>query len=165
MHVSSLAGEDEPDAKVPIYINEDTLIMEFALHFRPFIFDFLNDMKDKFELILYSSLNPTYVSAIVECLERKEKYFVHRFGEDFCIFANLSYGVKCLDFLLGNRNQEDIILVDTTVKCLPHYPDNFVPVPAYSWKNSKDQELPKLASLLDLLYKEQNVTEAISDFR
>ncbi len=164
MHVS-MAPEEDADEKVPIYVNQNVLITEFSLHFRPRMFEFLRDMRGKFELILYSALNKVYVQAIVDCIQKREKYFAHVIGEDFCVFANLTYGVKCLDFLLSGRKLQHIMLVDTTVKCLPGSSDNFVPVPAYPGRDQTDQELPKLAALLDVIGKEKDVTEAITNYR
>ena len=157
-------AEEGADKKVPIYY-DTTLITEFSLHYRPGLIEFLEDMKTKYELIIYSSLNKTYVDAIVRCIEENEKYFEYIFGEDFCIFANISYGVKCLDFLFGNRTKDDIILVDTTAKSLPFYSDNFVPIPSYCAINAKDYELAKLASLLDLMIAEPSIPKAITNFR
>ncbi len=163
MSISTMTEEDA-DERVPIYINQ-TLLTESSLHYRPHLFEFLRDMRKRFELVIYSTLNATYVNAIVDCIQKREKYFAQVFGADFCVFANLTYGVKCLDFLLANRPSTDIILVDTTVKCLPSYSDNFVPVGAYSYRNLADQELPRLAALLETLAREKDVTAAIAAYR
>ena len=137
---------------------------EVSLFFRPFLQEFLDEMQKKFELILYSSLSKSTLNAVMNHIEKKQKYFVHCFDESFCIFANVSYGVKCIDFLLTNRSAEDIIVVDTTVKALPLTPDNLVPISRYD-QNSDDTELVKLAVALDLISKESDVRIAIKKNR
>ena len=165
MHISTMVEEDA-DVKVPIYINKSIFVTELSLHFRPYLFDFLEDMSSKYELILYSSLNKAYVDSILEVIEGSKKYFEYIFNEDACVFANLSYGVKCLDFLLHNRTLDDIVLVDVTVKTLPCYSNNFVPILPYNQKSIEDKGLAFLSVAIDgCIMKGESVQETISGCR
>ncbi len=159
MSVSIFAAED---ADAVLSVKEGG--QEVSLFFRPFMFEFLEEVRNKFELVIYSSLSKPYLDAIADRLEKTQKYFEHRFDESFCIFANISYGVKCIDFLLSNRSPENIIVVDTSARALPLTPENLVPIARYEG-DPADCELARLAAVLDLLAKEPDVRAAIRRFR
>ena len=150
----------DADVEIPIYLDENTLVGTSYTKYRPFIFDFLDDMKEKYELILYTSLDSYYVHSILKFLEKDKVYFDYVFDKDFCVFTNMNYGVKCLDFLMENRTEENIILVDTTPKCLPKFADNFVPILPFE-NDDKDIELVKLAKIIDYIMKGENIQEEI----
>jgi len=165
MNISSFAA-DNFDVVLPVCNGTN----EISLLLRPFVYEFLEDVKTKFELILYSSLKNEYLIPIANYLEkiRLTTYFVHRFDENFCLFANISSGIKCLDFLLENRRAQDIIVVDCTPKSLPLNPNNFIPIKRYEGiisGSKQDNELVKLSVILDNLSKVDDAREVIKKFR
>ena len=164
MMISAFAT-DNADEIVELKSDQGFPVGEFSIKYRPFLHEFLDDMMEKFELVVYSTFGPKHVQAIVDCIERRKKYFTYRFHEDFCLFANISSSVKCIDFLYGNRSKADIIVVDTRAKTLPLTVDNFVPISSYMGDDSKDRELVKLATILDKLSKEKDVTSAIKAYQ
>ena len=138
--------------------------IEMSITYRPFLHEFLEDVKSKFELIIYSSIGDKQLREILNCIEKKKKYFSYSFGETFCLFANISSSVKCLDFLLSNRTPADIIVIESTAKALPLSTDNLIPVAMYEGSN-EDIELVKLASLLDSLSTQKDVPATIKKYR
>ena len=138
---------------------------ELAISYRPYVYDFLEDMKTKYELVVYSSFSNEYLQAAVDALEKKQRYFFHRFCDEFCLFANIAYSVKCLDFLYANRSPADVIVVDNSPKALPLSPDNFLPINFYDGKQTLDSELPKLALVLDQLASVDDVRVALRQYR
>ena len=164
MMVSTFAA-DNADEVIHVETDNKLPIGELAVSYRPHVHEFLKYVKSRFELIVYSSFNGFFLDGIINSLERMEKFFVHRFDEDFCLFANISYSIKCLDFLLANRSLADIIMIDQTVRALPLTPDNLIPISAYDSLNPADEELPKLAILLDLVASAPDVRVAIRTLR
>jgi TFIIF-interacting CTD phosphatase-like protein len=160
MKVDIFASED-PNEIVRVKNDQET---ELSLTYRPFMHEFLEDVSQSFELILYSSFSKDYIEAILERVEKGKKYFGHRFHDEFCIFANIGYSVKCIDFLCANRSPADIIVVESSVSTLPLSPDNLLPVSAYDGSPT-DQELPRLAAVLALLHDVPNVPNAIKQLR
>ncbi len=138
---------------------------EISVKYRPYMHEFLEDMTANYELIVYSTFKREQVKAIVDSIEKRRKYFSYRFHDEFCLFANLSSGVKCLDFLYSGRSPADIILVDTRVKKLPLSVDNFVPVTSYNEEEPSDMGLIRLAAVLDKLAATKNVATAIKGYR
>ena len=159
----SMFNTDNADVVLPLS-EESKSSEELALFYRPLLLDFLEDVKSKFELIMYSSLRKAQLTAIMDHLEKESKYFEYIFNEAFCVFANVSYGVKCIDFLSTNRSPADIIVVDTTAQALPLSPNNLVPISRYEG-DANDSELAKLAAVLDVISKAKDVREAIREYR
>jgi TFIIF-interacting CTD phosphatase-like protein len=161
--VVSTMVEEGADERIPIYIGE-TLLTEISVYYRPFMHEFLKDMARKFEIIIYSSLNSSYVRTIIDRVQKDYNYFEYCLCEEFCAFSNFSYGVKCLEILLGNRDKKDIIFVDTTVKSLPFDPNNLIPIPSYSHKAGFDRELINLAAILDEISQSPNIPNTLFQF-
>jgi hypothetical protein len=151
---------EQSDIQIPIYIGE-MLIGELYVKLRPFLFEFLADISSKYELILYSSLNRAYVDSILANISGLENYFAYIFGDDHCVFANLDYSVKCLDFLLETRSLADILFVDKTLKSLPHFPYNFMPAPLYSKDDPDDKGLAKISVGIDRIMTQKTVQEGV----
>lgn len=165
MYISSLPGEDEPNEKIPIYLEENVLLAEFLIFYRPYLLDFLMDVSEKYEIILYSSLKSVFIKKILEKIENQKKFFEYCLGEEYCLFTNVTYGIKCIDIFLTNRKKEDIVFVDTTVKSLPFDSDNLIPISSYFTENQSDVELLNLAALLDEIYKAKDIRETIQKYR
>lgn len=128
---------------------------EISIRLNPFAFNFLEDMKTKYELILYSSLNRKYLQAILNYLEHDRKYFEYILDESYCLYANVFQGVKYLNFLCCSRSLSNIVAVDTSAKCFPLNPDNFIPALS---------SLFKLGQILDLIAKESDVRKIIRKY-
>ena len=125
-----------------------------SIKLKPYALEFLNDMKSKYELVVYSSMNIKYIKPIIEYLEQNGKYFDYYFCEEYCIFANVYNGIKCLDFLYETRSANDVVVVDTSIKNYPLNFDSFVPGNVIE---RNDNELPKLAKILDRIYDEKDI--------
>ena len=89
---------------------------EISMILKPYVLEFLNDMDKKYEVIIYSSWNNNYLQAIITYLEKTKKYFSYCFDENFCLFANVSSGIKCLDFMSKKRSTKNIVSVETYIK-------------------------------------------------
>ncbi len=163
MKISTFA-EDAADVVLPVSQGDGKPVGEVALFFRPFMYEFLEEMRTKFELVVYSSLGGDYLKTIVDFLERTQKYFEYRFDDKFCIFANFSSCVKCIDFLLSNRSPENIVVVDTSAKSLPLTPTNLVTLPRYEG-SPLDCDLVKLAAVLDTVAREPDCRIGIAQLQ
>ena len=163
MSISPFAFE-EADEIIPLQKSDGTTIGDLSISFRPYLFEFLEDMQSQFELVLYGSCNEDYMRAIKGALERRGKYFTYYFNEDFCIFANIAYSVKCINFLFSNRSPSDIIVVDNSVKSFPLSIENVVPISYFEGNDINDHELANLGALLEKLSGEKDVREGITKY-
>ena len=149
----------DEEADAILKISEDEFI---SIKIKPYTMNFLSDMKSKYELILYSTLNFKYVQAISDYLEKDEKYFAYRFDESFCLFANVFTGVKFINFLCYNRTLSSILILDLSVKTFPLNPYNVVAIPPNTL--SSNLVLAKLSKVLDLFVNELDVQIALRRF-
>jgi CTD small phosphatase-like protein 2 len=162
--VSTFATDNSDDI-IELSDGKGAAMGELSIKYRPFLKEFLDDMSTKFELIIYSTFNSQYVKALVKQIEKCKKYFTYSFHDEFCLFANISCGLKCTDFLYGNRTLSDIIIVGDNVKVFPFSSDNFIPISVFTGDEHKDIELIKVATLLDKLAKEKDIPTAIRQYR
>jgi TFIIF-interacting CTD phosphatase-like protein len=88
------------------------------LSYRPFLFEFLDTVRNHFELILYTCGTAAYAAAFAESVEKNgaKKYFDHVLSLQHCLFSmeNEIY-IKDLKILEEGRNIKDIIIVDNTI--------------------------------------------------
>ena len=138
------------DIIVPIIIDEDVKVANLYINYRPYLFEFLKDMKSKYELILYTSLNTVYISAIMAHIPKLANYFDYVLTQNQCVYTNIDYGMKCLDFLLTSRTLSQILLLDISPKSFPAFLYNFLPVPSFQ-ENKDEAILCKLAVTIDNL--------------
>jgi len=164
MMVSTYLRDNDDDV-IELKTTKGAPIVELSIKYRPFLYEFLDDVSQKYELILYSTFNSQYVRAIADVIERKKKYFVHVFHDEFCLFANISSGMKCIDFLMGKRSAKDIIVVDTIAVTCPLTPENYVPIERFMGDDVADNELIKLARVLDELAEVKDIRQTIKEWR
>lgn len=160
--MAMISSFSKPDADeiVSIENNGKEGGMDLSINYRPYLWEFLDDVKSKYELIVYSRLSQAYTTAFVNAMQKKSKYFSHVCHDEFCLFANLSCGVKFIDFLCDNRAEKDIVVVDTAASSLPFSRGNFVAVSSFDGTDCSDQELIRLAKLLDVVYNKSDVISA-----
>jgi len=153
--------------KKPLF--NDTIITYYSrgvpikiyVKLRPFLKEFLEDMQEFYELIIYTSADKAYADAIIDYIERNGQYFSHRLYKDQCIIKEDKYLFKNLEILCGNRNLYDIVLVDNLVMNYSLSVRNGIPILDYEGEFD-DYQLVHLADYLRGLAKESNLQEVIN---
>ena len=163
MMVSTFA-RDTDDEIIEIKSDKSGVSTELSIKYRPYLYEFLDDVSQRFELVLYSTFNYYSVHAIANAIEKSKKYFSYRFHDEFCLFSNIASGVKCIDFLLGHRSNKDIIVVDTKSQTLPLSVNNFLPIEPFAEDGTDDKELIKLSRVLEEFADTKDVTAVIGGF-
>jgi len=88
-------------------------MLKLYISFRPYLRDMLRQLKQDFELILFTSGQRDYANKIIDLIEKDEKFFDFRLTKDDCLHCkNLDVHVKDLKVLLFGRGLKDIIIVD-----------------------------------------------------
>lgn len=123
---------------------------------RPYLNEFLADMSNIYELILYTSAEKTYADTVVNFIETKQKFFSYRLYKQQCLIKPGEYSFKNLEVLCSNRELKDIILVDNSVKSFAFSLKNGIPILDYKGINS-DIELVYLSKYLHSLSKSEDV--------
>ncbi len=81
---------------------------------RPNLFEFLNYVYDKFELIIFTASHKNYADKIIDYIEKDKKYFSLRLYRQHCIFIKPGIYIKDLR-IFNNRNLKNVILIDNSI--------------------------------------------------
>ncbi len=85
---------------------------------RPYLHQVLTELRDYFQLVLFTASERSYADAIVNMIEKDFSYFDARMYREHCIETNTEFeGSSYLKDLriIGNRSLKDVIIVDNSV--------------------------------------------------
>ena len=114
---------------------------------RPFLYDFLKNIKKDFELIIFTAATQDYADPIINAIEKDEKYFDHRLYRIHTTIIDNDF-VKDLSKL--GRDLNRTIIVDNMKQNYKNQPNNGITIRPF-W--GKDVEDTALVDLLDILKK------------
>ena len=141
--IRSCQPEDEPDM---ILTPRGVTDQKLHIKVRPFTFQFLNIMKEHFEIVVFTASSELYANTIVNALDPKKECISYLFHRGFCFETNKGIRIKDLR-IFKNRDLKDIIIVDNFVPAFSFQLENGVPI--LEWVgNKKDKELKFLVNYL-----------------
>jgi len=115
LQLISIFEMDEFDAIIPSYYCGH-FICNLFIRNRKNIGEFLNFISKYFEVIIFSELIDLHTNSICKYLENEFSIkFDFVFGSSYAYYRNSSRTIKLIDFLLGNRKREDILIVDHNI--------------------------------------------------
>lgn len=123
--------------------------------------EFLEDMQELYELIVYTSADQLYADAVVDYIEKDQQFFAYRLYQTQCLHKEDKYLFKNLELLCSNRSLSDIIIVDNLVRNYSLSVRNGIPILDYRG-DSEDCQLVHLAKYLRCLANEPSMQEAIN---
>jgi Dullard-like phosphatase family protein len=139
------------------------------LSYRPYLFEFLDALRNHFELILYTCGTAAYAAAFSESVEKNggKRYFDHVLSLQHCLFSmeNEIY-IKDLKILEEGRSLKDVIIVDNTIQSFFLQLSNGLPIYDYTGDKA-DNVLPVLCDyLLQQIYPVPDIRVKIDkDFK
>ena len=89
-------------------INEQTN-KKGNIHFRPFLYEFLEQAQNIFELVIYTVATKKYADPIINAIEKGNNYFACRLYREHCV---LYKGLYVKDISLLGRDLDKIIIID-----------------------------------------------------
>ena len=113
---------------------------------RPNLFEFLNNVYEKYELIIFTASNKNYADKIIDYIEKDKKYFSLRLYREHCIFIKPGIYIKDLR-IFNNRNLKNVILIDNSIFSFANQLNNGILIT--SFYNDKCDSF--LLSLIDYL--------------
>jgi len=136
--------------------------MKVYVKFRPFLKEFLEDMSEFYELIIYTSAEQDYADKILETMPFVKDIFAYRLYCPQCIVKESQYLFKMLDLLTENRDLKDLIIVDNTVRNYCLFVRNGIPITDYKGSNT-DYQLVYLARYLRELAQQEDIRISIKN--
>ena len=122
-----------------IYLQNKDLNKTLTL--RPYIHEFLHEMKSIYELVLFSENSISYVSPILDIIQQNEIYFEYILCNEFITFDKDGQEIKDLN-LLG-RDLKNIIIVDN-MKQYYKNTDNLICIKSFFGDINNDKRTLKL---------------------
>ena len=110
-------GEEEKNIPIPLIL-------------RPKLFDFLNYVKEKYELIIFTASQKNYADKIIDYIEKDQKYFSLRLYREHCIFIKPGLYIKDLR-IFKNRDLKNIVLIENSIFSFAHQLNNGILVTSF----------------------------------
>ncbi len=130
---------------------------------RPYLDEFLQAMRDHFEIVIWTAAPQEYADQILDRLDPNHSIFSHRLYDTSCTFfeENGSFAMFTKHLNLIGRDMSNTILVDDMAENFFFNLENGIPIAGlYSKENFFDDDvLSTLIPLLKQLSKSKNVTK------
>ena len=121
------------------------------LHFRPGLFEFLEQVSNYYEIVVFTAATKDYANPIIDAIEQNKIYFDYRLYREHTVIIGNDF-VKDISKL--GRDLSKIIIVDNMPQSFRLQKDNGVFIRAYWGKEEDDCALVDLMPILINIAKE-----------
>jgi len=132
-------------------------IIEAGINIRPYAVEILKEISQHFEVIIFTASHACYANVVLDYLDPQNQYIHHRLFRDNCVVTDEGIYIKDLR-ILGNRNLQDIVLVDNAAYSFGYQIENGIPIIPY-YDNKEDEELKHLIPYLKSLAPVRDVRD------
>ena len=138
---SSFKPPEQPDIVLPVEIDGKTNYVYVLV--RPWCIDFLEQLADHYELVIFTASLSKYADPLMRMLDQNQCCSTHLFREH-CTFYN---GMFVKDMTQLGRDLKNIIIIDNSPNSYLFQPENALPI--VSWYDDKqDTELQQYIPFL-----------------
>lgn len=123
--------------------------MIIYLNVRPHTSEFLKRASNHFKIVVFTSSELDYATAVCRHLDPANQYFSGLYSREYCLRTEKGFLVKDLRIISGS-DTSNIFLVDNLVQSFSAQIDNGIPIVPFTLEKN-DSELLKLADFLDRL--------------
>jgi len=132
--------------------------VEAGINIRPHVQEFLKEMSQLFEIIIFTASHSCYANVVLNILDPNNEFITYRLFRDHCLQTKEGIFIKDLR-IIANRNLAHITIVDNATYSFGFQLENGIPIiPFYSDK--RDNELLKLMDFL----KQMNLSDDLRSF-
>jgi len=149
--------EPTPDADLQFPVVFHGITYQVHVRLRPHLFDFLEKIKDKFEVIIFTASQQVYANELLNLIDPEGKYIHHRLYRESCLAVEGNY-LKDLNVL--GRDLTKTVLVDNSPHAFGYQVDNGIPIESW-FDDQNDTELLKLERFLRTLHDVKDVRTAV----
>ena len=148
-----------PKSDIILNVNFDGIPYKIYVLVRPGAEDFIINLSNYFELVIFTASLSKYASPLLDILD-KEKHIQYRLYRENCTLLNGIY-IKSLKKI--GRNMKDLIIVDNSPLAYAFDRDNGLPISSW-FEDKNDKELYNIMPLLIFLSKINDVRKFIEKF-
>ncbi|CAB9524757.1 Carboxy-terminal domain RNA polymerase II polypeptide A small phosphatase [Seminavis robusta] len=149
--------EPTPDADLQFPVVFHGITYQVHVRLRPHLFDFLEKIKDKYEVIVFTASQQVYANELLNLIDPEGKYIHHRLYRESCLAVEGNY-LKDLNVL--GRDLSKTVLVDNSPHAFGYQVDNGIPIESW-FDDPHDSELVKLERFLRTLPDASDVRTAV----
>lgn len=133
---------ENPDAIINLIFNG--VACNIYVRFRPWMFEFLQAVSKKFEVVVFTASHKAYASQLLKLIDPGRKLIKHRLYRDHCYNLKGNY---MKDLRVLGRDLSEVIIIDNSIQAFGYQLDNGIPI--ISWfDDPTDCELFKVHNLL-----------------
>ena len=162
-----------PNKKYTLVLDLDETLIHFkgnpnddssgTLQFRPFLSEFLSNISNFYELVVFTAATQDYADPIIDAIEKKGIKFDHRLYRIHTIIINNDF-IKDISRL--GRDLSRVIIVDNMEQNYKLQPDNGITIRPFWGKDVNDMALYDLLSILIKIVKNNmDARDGISLFK
>ena len=143
-----------PMKPLTIFLDLDETLISFVYNkeneglsrIRPYLFQFLNSIKNYYDLIIFTASTRDYADPILDVIERKKgTYFTYRLYRESCSIIN-NYYIK--DISKFGRDLSKSIIVDNMAQNFKLQKENGILISSFWGEDTKDDSLFYLEKIL-----------------
>jgi len=124
-------------------------VIEAGINVRPYAYDILKELSQYYEIVVFTASHSSYANVVLDYLDPQGQYIQHRLFREHCMPTEEGVYIKDLR-VIGNRNMQDMILVDNAAYSFGYQIENGIPIVPF-YDNKTDQELKHLIPYLKFL--------------
>lgn len=128
-----------------------------SVRWRPYLFTFLQHIKDKYEIIVFTASQKIYADALLDVMDPTKTIIKHRLFREACRWVNGNF-IKDLDVL--GRDLSKTIIVDNAPQAYGFHLSNGYPISGW-YDDPNDQSLFYLLQFLEELAGISDVRKVI----
>ena len=147
---------NEPTKPLTLVLDLDETIMSFIYinyekkegltRIRPYLYNFLNLIKEYYEIIIFTASSKIYADSILDAIEiQRGKYFNYRLYREHCSIIDNNY-IK--DISLIGRDLSKVIIVDNMQQNFRLQKNNGILISSFWGEDNNDKALLKLGKIL-----------------
>jgi len=132
-------------------------VVEAGINVRPYALEILRELSQHYEIMVFTASHSCYANVVLDYLDPHEEFIHHRLFRESCVVTDEGLHIKDLR-VIGNRNLDDLILIDNAAYSYGFQLENGVPIIPF-YDNKADQELRHLIPYLKSLSTSKNLRE------
>ena len=147
---------NQPTKPLTLVLDLDETIMSFIyknydkndgiIRIRPYLYNFLNLIKEYYEIIIFTASTKIYADSILDAIEiQRGKYFNYRLYREHCSIIDNDY-IK--DISLIGRDISKVIIVDNMQQNFRSQKNNGILISSFWGEDNNDKALLKLGKIL-----------------
>jgi len=132
----------------------------FDLFFRPYLFDFLHEIHNYFDIGIFTASSQGYADTIIDYIDPTGTIFNFRLYRDACIPIQNSIYIKDLR-IIRNYEPSNVILLDNSLYSFINQPKNGMLLYSFYWDDKDDQLIKAKNFLIKYIYNSKDVREEL----